>query len=62
MKELTNTRTEIMLERAMLILDDFLNAGYKEARTQAAEKAKCLYKEYRGEDYVNRIDRQQNQQ
>lgn len=46
-----------LLERVMLALDDYLNAGCKETRKQAAEKAKVLYKEYYGVDYVNRNDR-----
>lgn len=46
-----------LLERTMLTLDDYLNAGCKETRKQAAEKAKFLYKEYYGVDYVNRNDR-----
>jgi len=46
-----------LLERAMLTLDDYLNAGCKETRKQAAENAKFLYKEYYGVDYVNRNDR-----
>lgn len=46
-----------LLERAMLALDDYLNAGCKEKRKQAAEKAKFLYKEYYGVDYINRNDR-----
>ena len=48
---------KLLIERAMSALDDYLNAGGKEARRQAAEKAKAIYKEYHGVDYVNRIDR-----
>lgn len=46
-----------MLERALLTLDDYLNAGCKETRKKAAENAKFLYKEYYGIDYVNRNER-----
>jgi hypothetical protein len=46
-----------LLERAMLALDDYLNAGCKKTRKQAAENAKFIYKEYYGVDYVNRNDR-----
>jgi len=46
-----------LLERAMLTLDDYLNAGCKETRRQASENAKFLYKEYYRVDYVNRNDR-----
>lgn len=44
-------------ERAMNVLDDYLNAGCKEARKKASEKAKLLYREYYGIDYLNRNDR-----
>jgi GH35 family endo-1,4-beta-xylanase len=46
-----------LLERAMLALDDYLNAGFKQSRKQAAENAKLIYKEYYGKDYVNRTER-----
>jgi len=46
-----------LLERAMLTLDDYLNAGCKKTRKQAAENAKFIYKEYYGVDYINRNDR-----
>lgn len=46
--------SDSLLERAMLTLDDYLNAGSKEKRSQAAENAKFIYKEYYGIDYVNR--------
>ena len=46
-----------LLERAMLTLDDYLNAGCKKTRKQAAENAKFIYKKYYGVDYVNRNDR-----
>lgn len=48
---------EDFLKRAMEALDDYLNAGDKASRQKAAEKAKSLYKEYYGVDYVNRVDR-----
>lgn len=46
-----------LLHQAMETLDDYLNAGTKQERTEASKKAKKLYKEYYGVDYVNRIDR-----
>ena len=46
-----------LLDRAMMALDDYLNAGCKKTRRKAAEKAKLIYKEYHGVDYVNRNDR-----
>jgi len=52
--------TSLMLpftERAMRVLDDYLNASGKEARRIASVKAKELYKEYYGIDYVNRNER-----
>ncbi len=52
-----NDKNEQLLELAMLALDDYLNAGCKETRKQAAEKAKIIYKEYYGKDYVNRTNR-----
>ena len=44
-------------ERAMLALDNYLNAGSKEERAKASEGAKSLYKEYYGMDYMNRNER-----
>ena len=46
-----------MLKNAMEVIDDYLNAGFKEERKKASEKAKVLYKEYYGKDYKNRIER-----
>ena len=46
-----------ILERAMLIIDDFLNAGSDEQRKEVAENAKYLYVEYYKEEYVNRNER-----
>lgn len=46
-----------LLERAMLALDDYLNAGCKEERQKASEKAKLVYKEYYGIEYINRNER-----
>lgn len=51
---------ESLLKRAMSALDDYLNAGHKEARKKAAENAKLLYKEYYKVDYINRNDRVEN--
>jgi hypothetical protein len=57
-KALRKTNVSVsLIERAMLTLDDYLNAGCKKTRKQAAEDAKFLYKEYYGVDYVNRNDR-----
>jgi hypothetical protein len=46
-----------LIERAMAVLDDYLNAGCKTSRQHASNKARDLYKEYHGTDYVNRKDR-----
>jgi hypothetical protein len=46
-----------LLSRAMLALDDYLNAGSKPERQQAAVNAKALYREYYGAEYVNRNKR-----
>jgi hypothetical protein len=46
-----------LLERAMLTLDDYLNAGDKESKRLAAENARYIYKEYYGVRYVNRNER-----
>lgn len=46
-----------MLERAMTVIDDYLNAGSKEERHKASVRAKELYKEYYGVEYKNRRDR-----
>jgi len=46
-----------LLKKSMEVIDDYLNAGYKELRTKAHEKAKVLYKKYYGVDYVNRDNR-----
>ena len=44
-----------MIEQAMSIIDDYLNAGDKEARALVSVKAKELYKQYYGKEYSNRI-------
>lgn len=49
--------TFFMLEDAMSIIDDYLNAGSKDDRRKVAEKAKFLYKEHYGREYVNRNER-----
>ena len=46
-----------LTERAMLALDDYLNAGSKEERAKASEGAKSLYREYFGKGYKNRNER-----
>ena len=54
-KELHKTDVDSsLIARTMLTLDDYLNAGDKETRRRAAEKAKVLYREYYGVGYVNR--------
>lgn len=60
MEEYQKNRNErdSLLERAMLTLDDYLNAGCKATRKQAAENAKYIYKEYYGVGYINRNERQ----
>lgn len=45
------------LIKAMEALDDYLNAGSKESRKQASDKAKALYKKFYGIEYINKIDR-----
>lgn len=46
-----------LLLKAMEALDDYLNAGWKEKRRDAAHKAKIVYKEFFGIEYKNRMDR-----
>jgi len=48
---------DLILERAMLIIDDFLNVGSFEQRNEVVEKAKYIYQEYYKEKYVNRNER-----
>lgn len=48
---------EDLLSEAMIVIDDYLNAGCKETRTDAAEKAKALYEKYHGTKYKNRNER-----
>lgn len=45
------------LMEAMDIIEDYLNAGSKEARKQASIKAKKLYRSYHGQPYVNKNER-----
>jgi hypothetical protein len=47
----------VTLERAMKVIDDYLNAGYKEQRSEVHQKAKQLYKDYYGIEYVNYNER-----
>lgn len=44
---------EDLLKQSMIVIDDYLNAGCKETRTAAAEKAKALYVKYYGTKYKN---------
>jgi hypothetical protein len=57
MDNVNSSAKENLLKKAMLALDDYLNAGCKRRRAEAADKAKAVYKEYYGVDYVNRRDR-----
>tara|TARA_S200002703_G_scaffold31244_1_gene27231 strand:+ start:5980 stop:6288 length:309 start_codon:yes stop_codon:yes gene_type:complete len=54
---LFDKQTSITLDRAVNVLDDYLNAGDKKQRAEAAEKAKQVYEEYYGEVYLNRNER-----
>ncbi len=51
------SKCTIDLSIAMDALDDYLNAGSKEERRKAAEKAKKVYKDFYGIEFKNRIDR-----
>ena len=56
--KLNNLKEELkLLDEAMALLDDYLNAGDKEKRQKASVKAKKLYKTYYGVDYVNKNER-----
>ena len=57
LKNYINTPNSL-LDRAMLIIDDYLNAGFKLERKEASEKEKIVYAEYYGKDYLNRNERQ----
>lgn len=46
-----------LLQRAVEALDDYLNAGSKDTRANAADKAKQIYQEYYGKEYRNRNER-----
>lgn len=46
-----------LLKEAMEALDDYLNAGCKEARKAAAEKSKKIYLKYYGVEFKNRNER-----
>jgi len=46
-----------LLSEAMEVIDDYLNAGCKESRKESSKRAKKLYKEYSGKDYINRNER-----
>ena len=46
-----------LLPEAMEVIDDYLNAGCKESRKEASNKAKKLYEKYTGEKYNNRNER-----
>jgi hypothetical protein len=54
---LSDIEKQELLQRSIDILDDYLNAGSKEQRKASAEKAKEIYKEYYGIDYINRNER-----
>ena len=46
--------TRLILDEAMNIIEDYLNAGDKKTRKAAHEKAKSLYLQYYGVEYKNR--------
>ena len=46
-----------LLQKTMEALDDYLNAGCKEERKKASVKAKEVYKEFYGKEYINRNER-----
>jgi hypothetical protein len=46
-----------LLQRAVEALDDYLNAGCKDTRANASDKAKQVYQEYYGKEYRNRNER-----
>lgn len=46
--------TRLILDEAMNIIEDYLNAGDKKTRKEAHEKAKSLYFQYYGVEYKNR--------
>lgn len=48
---------ELLLLKAMEVIDDFLNAGDKYARRKAAVKGKEVYKKFYGFEYRNRNER-----
>jgi len=45
---------EELLKMAVDCIDDYLNAGTKEARRAASIKAKKVYEEYHKKPYINR--------
>ena len=47
----------VSLDEAMSLIDDYLNAGFKENRTKAHDKGKELYEKYYGKKYINRNER-----
>jgi hypothetical protein len=46
--------TRLILDEAMNIIEDYLNAGDKQTRKAAHEKAKIIYAQYYGIEYKNR--------
>ena len=47
----------VSLDEAMSLIDDYLNAGFKDNRTKAHNKGKELYEKYYGKKYLNRNER-----
>jgi hypothetical protein len=45
------------LKEAMQIIDEYLNAGFKDKRKEVHNKAKALYEKHYGIKYVNINDR-----
>ena len=48
---------DLKLAEAMLLIDDYLNAGNKDARRSVHNKAKILYKRYYKKEFVNHKER-----
>lgn len=57
MREVKKEKKQDLLKYAMEALDDYLNAGHKDARRAASVKAKQVYEAYYGVPYMNREDR-----
>lgn len=49
--------SDLILAMAMIVIDDYLNAGTKEDRKNASKRAKKVYKMYYNKPYKNRNER-----